>query len=285
MAISRKIILSIYGGLMCLVLIFGAKITYSKDDVAKIIFLDVGQGDAILIQRADRQMLIDGGANGKIVMEKIGQYVPFWDRDIEIVVATHPDQDHIGGLIDVMENYGIEKLIDNGVLNQSKVSERFQTVSNQKNISQLEVSSGTKIKFGENISADILAPDGNQPKDDPKDTNSSSVVMRLSFGDKSFLLMGDATAESEARLMEENPDLSVDVLKIGHHGSKYSTSDGFLEKLKPDQAVISVGKNSYGHPAPEVLEKLEERKIEILRTDEKGDIIYECKDEKCFPVQ
>jgi competence protein ComEC len=129
---------------------------------------------------------------------------------------------------------------------------------------------------------EIFHPDGKQNKNNPKDTNADSLVLKLIFGESSFLFTGDLPIKEEEGLAGEGADIDSQIIKIAHHGSKYSTSLEFLEKVSPEDAIISVGKNNYGHPSAEVLERLEKEGIRTLRTDERGDIIYECDKESCF---
>ena len=249
---------------------------YSQKQELKIIFLDVGQGDAILIEQGSKQILIDGGPDGKKVMEKLGEYVPFWDRNIEVVIATHPDEDHISGLTDVLENYNIGESIDNGVEADTQVYKKYKDIISTKNINHIEGKAGMEIKLDNNAKLDILSPDGTQDKNNPKDTNISSIVSKLVYGENSFLFTGDFTTEGEPSLINKQIDLNSRVLKIAHHGSKYATSDEFLNAVNPQEAVISVGKNNrYGHPAQEVLDRLGAHKINIKRTDQVGDIEYD----------
>jgi competence protein ComEC len=271
----RKTIYSIILSLFVIAFIPAGIIHSSGSKELKVIFFDVGQGDAALIEQGSKQILIDGGPDGKKVMEKLGEYVPFWDRNIEVVIATHPDEDHISGLTDVMENYNVGEVIDNDVNSDTQIYKKFKDTIQQKGIGEIEGKSGMDINIGENIKMKILSPDGTQDKNNPKDTNLSSIVAKLTYGDKSFLFTGDFPTEGEPMLISKNLDLHSEILKVAHHGSKYATSDEFLSAVKPEEAVISVGKNNrYGHPAQEVLDRLTSHKIKIIRTDEKGDIEY-----------
>ena len=277
----RKLIYGLLLALFAVSLILAGIIFYSRNQNLKVIFLDVGQGDAILISEGNRQVLIDGGPGGKIIMEKLGKFVPFWDRNIEIVIATHPDQDHIAGLVDTAKNYKIGRFIGNGVETDSQIYQKLKQIIQEKNISELEGGKGMKIKWGDNVQVEILSPDGSQAKNNPKDTNAASIVSRLSFGDESFLFTGDISYDQEKELADGSQNVSAGYLKVSHHGSKYSTSQIFLDKIQPRTAIISVGAdNRYGHPSPDVIARLEENRIEILRTDQDGDISYVCDDVK-----
>ncbi|MDR3559534.1 MAG: MBL fold metallo-hydrolase, partial [Candidatus Pacebacteria bacterium] len=194
----------------------------------------------------------------------------------EAVIATHPDADHITGLIDVMKNYTVDKVIYTGVSSSSQTYASFENTIKNKNIAELEGKVGMKIKL-DGGEMDILYPDGTEDKNNPKDTNLTSVVARLTFGRNSFLFTGDLPTDGEAALLASGQNISAQILKVAHHGSKYATSEAFLAAVKPEEAVVSVGaKNRYGHPAPEVMERLAADKMKIYRTDQQGDIVYDC---------
>lgn len=256
----------------------------------QVVFLDVGQGDSILIQKGTRQILIDGGPSGKVEMAKLGKYLPYFDRQIEIVIATHPDKDHIAGLVEAGRNYKIGKVLTTAAEKDTQVFKEWREVLDYNKVETLEAWRGTEIEFGEKAKMKIIHP---SEKVDPSvgEANDKSIVARLDYGENSFLFTGDIESGAEKEILESLPaggggeeNIDVDVLKVAHHGSKYSSSEAFLEATSPREAVISVGKNnSYGHPAEVVLNALKSRNIEILRTDEIGDIIFECKaqNEKC----
>lgn len=276
----------IYGGILLLfvlAIIFGLIIFGSNKDFLSVNFLDVEQGDAILISHGKKQILIDGGPSGQKIMEKLGTYVPFWDREIEVILITHPDSDHIEGLVNVLQNYKVDMIIETDVASESAVYAKLQELIKEKNIPKIKGTRNTKIKIGEKNELEILNSEDENAKAQ-KETNSSSIVAKLIVGNEKFLFTGDLPSENEAKLISQNVDLSANVLKVGHHGSKYSTSVDFLDKVNPEEAVISVGKNNrYGHPAMETLDRLKNKKINILRTDVMGDIIFECRSlaEKC----
>lgn len=246
----------------------------------KVYFLDVGQGDAILISQGNQQLLIDGGPSEQVLMEKLGQFIPFWDRKIEVLIATHPDKDHIGGLMAVVKNYQIGAIINSRVPKESEISQEFEKIISQEKITEIAGEPGWEINWPDGASLKILEAKI------AKDTNQGSIVARLDFGENSFLFTGDIAESEEKDLIAKIPDaLPIDFLKIAHHGSKYATSEEFLDSVKPKEAIISVAKNNrYGHPTPEVLSRLEEKGVTILRTDQSGDIIYACPEIKkdCF---
>ena len=273
---QRKSIYFILLFLFIITLVLTGIIWHSKSQKLSVDFLDVGQGDAILISQGSKQILIDGGPNGQILLEKLGEYIPFWDRNIEVIIATHPDQDHIDGLIDAMNAYSVSEVIDNSAESDSQVYKKYRETIEEKNIPRIKGQEGMNIKISEDAKLEIFGP-GENLENNPKDTNADSIISKLTYGENSFLLTGDLPDEKEQLLIGKNIDLKSNVLKVSHHGSKYATTSEFLEEVSPKDAVISVGKNNrYGHPAEETLDRLSEKKINILRTDEINDITYNC---------
>ena len=232
-----------------------------SDNYLEVVFLDVGQGDAIFIETPyGHQILIDGGPSGKTILEKLGKYIPFWDKDIDLVILTHPDYDHLAGLNYVLDRYDVDNILCTEAEKDTRTYEKWIKNIEYENV--IIAQKGSMIRAG-NIVLDILFADSSY-----RSVNDTSIVSKLVYGETSFLFPGDITKKIEKQLI----NINADVLKVPHHGSKSSSSFGFLEKVNPYLAVISVGNNSYGHPHPEVLQRLEEFGITILRTDEKGDI-------------
>lgn len=258
-------------------IILAGVIFYTKNSKLQVAFFDVGQGDAILISRGSKQILIDGGPSGQKLMEKLGEYVPFWDREIEVAIATHPDADHISGLVDAMKNYSVDQMIESGAKSQSQVFSAMEKIIEEKNIGKQIAVRGMKIKISDEAEFEIFHPEISAENISEKDTNAASVTAKLFFGENSFLFTGDLPTDGENKLINDNLPLSASVLKISHHGSSSATSEQFLEKVSPQGAIISVGKgNRYGHPNAEVLERLKNKNIKIFRTDENGDVVYNC---------
>ncbi|MDD3487064.1 MAG: ComEC/Rec2 family competence protein [Candidatus Moranbacteria bacterium] len=252
----------------------------------QIIFLNVGQGDSILIQKGTKQILIDGGPNGKTELAELGKHIPYFDREIEAVIVTHPDRDHIGGLSDVARNYKIGKVVETKAEKDTAAFGEWREIIAYDGVETVEAVRGDEINFG-GVKIRILFPFGSVGAA-AGDANNSSVVARLDYGGNSFLFTGDLETAGEGQILKSGENINVDVLKIGHHGSKSSSSEEFLDAASPEEAVISVGvKNSYGHPHAETLSKLETRNIKVHRTDEDSDIIYECKnpESKCARAQ
>jgi len=245
----------------------------SQQKFLEVNFFDVGQGDAIFIETPQlQQVLIDGGPSSKI-MEKLGKEMPFWDRSIDLIILSHPEADHLSGLIDVLKKYKVDNILWTGVIRDTPEYKEWQKLIKEENAKIYIAEKGEKILMSNNISMDILFPFENLEGKEIKDSNDTSIVSRLAIGYSSFLFTGDMTQLSEKEIIDNNIDVDSDVLKIAHHGSKTSSSEDFLKEVSPEIAVISVGKdNSYGHPTQEVLENLNKYGIRILRTDEAGDI-------------
>lgn len=241
----------------------------------KIIFLDVGQGDATLIQTSNQQnILIDGGPD-KGIIYKLDQYLPFYQRRIDLMILTHPDPDHLNGLIEVLNRYQVKSFLFNGVFDESIDYQNFLRKIDEKGIKKEIAWQKGRINFQDGY-LEFLFPLENLTGKSFKNDNEASIVLKLIVGQIKILLTGDATKAVEKQLIKENIDLSADILKVAHHGSRDSTGLEFLEKVQPKYAVISVGKNNkFGHPTLRVLKNLKKIGAKILRTDELGDIIFE----------
>lgn len=281
---KRKILIYFLAGLLLINLIFLIYFLIwpiekqaaldSKENV-KIIFFDVGQGDAALIQTENHQnILIDGGPDKGIVY-KLDQYIPFYQRQIDLMILTHPDPDHLNGLIEVAKRYKVKNFIYNGVDDESINYHQFLNELDLRNTIKKIVWQGEKINF-KNSYLEFIFPFKSLEGIDLKDDNVGSLVFKFVIGEKKVLFTGDASQEVEKKLMKKNIDLSADILKVGHHGSKSSTNLGFLQEVAPIFSVISVGaENKYGHPSLHVLKNLENVDSQVLRTDQLGDIIFE----------
>jgi len=207
-------------------------------------------------------------------LARLGRHMPFWDRKIEFVIATHPDADHIGGLAGLLRTYRVDQVLTTGAQSDTETSRLFQeAIVTFTHHGPTTIFRGAKITFPEGGELMIEYPLSPLPKETNNlDTNEGSIVARFTYGGTSFLFTGDLPRE-ETFLPDEEP---VTVLKVAHHGSKYSSSKQFLERIHPQETVISVGKNSYGHPDPGVLERLQKMGTIIHRTDQGGDVRYEC---------
>lgn len=254
--------------LILILVLLGAAISQLPDNKLHLVFCDVGQGDAILVSYRTTQVLVDGGPNNR-VLHCLANNMPFWDRTIEMVVATHPEADHISGLIDVMERYDVRQFVINSFGKETAVFQEFQSLvlAEKSNIYFPRVED--RINLGP-LKLSVLWPQfqdkilGATTVD--KGTNDSSIVLKLSFGNFDALLTGDISTKIESQLGLTD----VEVLKVAHHGSKYSTGEDFLNQAEPELAIISVGKNHFGHPTGEVIERIRELEIRLLRTDQEG---------------
>ncbi len=238
-----------------------------------ITVLDVGQGDAILLRLPHSQeVLIDGGPDAS-VHEKLGKHLPFLDRSIDMVILTHPDGDHITGLVDVIKNYRVDRILTPSVFRDTPAYHAFHDIATKRHIPIIAARPGQVFEFASGIQLRILASGDQDDLDRGMPLNDSSIVAKMVYHDFDALFMGDASSVIEQEVISAYPTFAVDVLKVGHHGSRFSTSKAFLESIKPSIALISVGKdNAYGHPHREALKRLEEAKVRTVRTDERGDL-------------
>lgn len=244
----------------------------------KVIFFDLGQAEAIFIKTPKgHQILIDGGSTKKI-LEKLSSEIPFWDRTIDLIILSHPDSDHLGGLNYILERYRVEYILWTGVKRETKTFkkwlEKIEKEIKKEKAKVIIAQKGQKIKAGK-AEIYILYPfQSLKGKIFKKTANESSVVAKLSFFKNSFLFTGDINKKIEKELIETSlKDLKSEVLKIPHHGSKYSNFFDFLKKTKAQLAIIFCGRdNKYNYPHPIVLKNLKNLDIKVLRTDQDGDI-------------
>ena len=241
----------------------------SPGDRLSVTFLDVGQGDAILIRSpAGHNILVDGGPNGEAITAALGRHLPFWDRHLHLVVLTHPDQDHLAGLVTVLERYDVDQVLAPALTDDSPAVRAWQEAIAAKDIPQREAFAGQWLDLRGGAGLSVVYP----PREPlAADEDDNSLVLKVSLGEAAFLLTGDIGAEGEASLMSNHADLRAPVLKVAHHGSRTSTSAAFLAAVEPLTAVISVGEdNTYGLPAAETLARLGSRPV--FRTDRQGDV-------------
>ena len=234
-------------------------------------FIDVGKADSIYIKCKDKNILIDAGE--KNTYDLVNEYLRRQNvKVLDLVIATHPHTDHIGGMPKVIEEFQINKLLmpelKEEVIPTSRTYEKFLLAIKNKNIAPERPVPGTSFNVGELI-FDVLAP--NKQYDD---VNNNSIVVKMTFKNTSFLFMGDAEKESENDMMNNNFNLEADVLKVGHHGSKTSTSSAFLRKVNPKNAVMCVGEDRYNLPKKITIDKLTKRNIKVFRTDCNGTVVF-----------
>ncbi len=266
--------LIVAGLILANILVFLSLHERSPNQILSVYFLDVGQGDAIFIESPSRQrILIDGGRNRKVLTE-LGKILPFADRRIDFVIATHPDGDHIGGLPEVVSRYKVGTYLEPGVLSESSVNTELHDRLEIKNIPIILARRGMVIVLGDDVRLEILFPAVDVSN---WESNRASIVSRLVYGDHEFLLTGDSPSQIEHVLtILDKEKIDVEVLKVGHHGSRTSTSLEFVQATTPEYAVISAGRdNTYGHPHQEVLVNLEKVQAKILSTTNLGRIKFE----------
>ncbi len=247
------------------------------DGKLHVAFLDVGQGDAVLITTPQgRQVLVDGGPSPTALIAALGKEMPFWDRSIDLVVMTHADADHITGLVEVLDRYKVAGWLDNGRPDENPFFGECQTLLTKAHIAHHVVRAGDRIDLGHGLTLEVLHPPPDLLTGTQADANNNSVVLRLAWDQASFLLTGDVEAEGERRLLESGLPLAATVLKVGHHGSGGSSTAEFLAAVRPEYAVISVGAdNRFGHPQQAVLDRLASLgRVTVLRTDEHGTIEF-----------
>lgn len=266
---------------LLVVLIWYAVFYFEAHQNLLVTFFDVGQGDAIFIEAPNgNQILVDGGPGDKI-LAKLGRTMLFGDRYIDLLVLTHPHADHLDGLLQVARHYKIGAVLETGVGHSISEYEEWHRTLEEKNVPIITAQRGQKIIFAKTGELDIFSPFASFVGASLKNPHDANIVSKLMYGNSSFLLTGDAERSLEYRLLLESGGLKLysfksQVLKVGHHGSKTSSSEEFLKAVSPRFAVIQVGrKNRYGHPAQEVLDRLEAAGTKILRNDLDGDISFQ----------
>lgn len=249
-----------------------AQIPKAKKDL-HVAYLDIGQGDAIYIEAPNgKQMLIDGGRGSQVIGE-LSKQMNFFDKTIDVVIGSHPDADHIGGLVDVLNHYKVGAFIEPGSNTDTKIYKVLEDKIAQEKIPHIAARKGMKVMLDakENVYVDIIFPDQDVSS---WETNASSVVARLVYGDTSYLFTGDSPIAIEDYLIGKyKTELKSDILKLGHHGSRTSSGDKYLETVAPILGIISAGRdNTYGHPHKETLERLANHGIKYLSTIDNGTI-------------
>ncbi len=245
-----------------------------KSGAASWTFFDVGQGDAILLASGQSQLLLDGGPGAELA-DKVGRAMPLWDRKIEIVAVTHPQSDHLRGLVDIIESFEVGAVYLSFDEYDSNLFRDFIAAAEAAGIPIVRAAAGQKIALGE-FDIEVIWPDGEESG--RKNDNYGYIVMIAEAGVKVLLFTGDIEKGPEAALVgSAREKLDADILKVAHHGSETSSGEDFLRAVSPRYAVISVGAgNSYGHPSAAVLDRL--KGTAVLRTDMAGDIVFTQKD-------
>lgn len=244
----------------------------SQIDPNKMIvhYIDVGQGDSILIQVNNKNLLIDAGP--KSDKKKLFNYLSTLNLDkLDYIIATHPHEDHIGNMADVINDYNVLAFYAPKVQSTTKTFEKMVEALKSKNLKINVIKKGTaSINLGDNTKITVLSP----TKDSYEDLNNYSPVIKIEYGKTSFLFTGDAQKDVEKEILATNENISADILKVGHHGSSTSTTKDFLKKVNPSIGVISVGQdNTYNHPNDDTIKRLKENKVTIYRTDKDGTVV------------
>ena len=255
-----------------LVLLF-QECTKLPDNKAHAHILNVGQGDSILlVSPSGKQVVIDGGPDLS-ALEGIGRFMSFFDRNIELLVLTHPDLDHITALPAMIERYRIHVILLSGILTAQPQYRRLLSEASGRKIPVIIADPAMDIDLGDGLVLDILWPPKGTFGTVPEKTNDTSIVLRAISASGSILLTGDIEEAAEHAILKTGADIHSTILKLAHHGSRTSTSTGFLLAVQPDLAVVSAGRdNHYGHPHPSIVERLRHRNISVRRTDLEGDI-------------
>jgi len=258
---------------------------FPRTHVLTVAFLDIGQGDAIFIETpSGKQILVDGGP-GTSILGELSKRMSFFDRTIDVVIATHPDADHIGGLPAVFDFYRVLNVFDSGITSDTATFRAYAEGRDSEGARYIKARRGQLISFGDGTYLRILYPD--RDMEGIKDTNSASVVLELMYGETDVILTGDAPKAVESYLVSlEGDALQADILKAGHHGSKTSSGEDFIAAVHPAYTVISAGAhNRYGHPNEEVVERLTRASTTILSTYELGTIVFESDGESVWKLK
>ena len=263
--------------LVLAILVWSVALTM-PDDKLHVSFLDVGQGDAILIQMPNGQdILIDGGPDFQKINLELSEKLPFWDRTIDLVVCTQPQADHVTGLVEVLQRYKVKQVLEPGVSYNSSIYQEWLNVVEDKGIEYNIARAGQEIDLVNGIEMEVLNPPESLFEETSHDVDNNGVVLRLTWGKVSFLFTADIREEAEFELIGQRANLKSAVLKVAHHGSSTSTSQQFLAAVDPEVTVICVGAdNPFGHPSLEVVERLIDGIGEgnVYRTDEDGTIEF-----------
>lgn len=240
-------------------------VIFADENTLNVYFIDVGQADSILLENKGHYMLIDAGNNED--GQKLVNYFNEQDiKEFDYVVGTHAHEDHIGGMDDIIKNFKIDNFYMPDAITTTKTFEDVLDALEETNV----IFQTPKVNQTFNLQDTTITT--LSVTADEKNLNDTSIVLKVKHGTNTFLFMGDASTKIEKNLL--NKDIKSDVLKVGHHGSRYSTSLEFLKKVSPEYAVISVGENNtYKHPHEEILKRLEEQNIQIYRTDKQGTIL------------
>jgi competence protein ComEC len=276
-ALLRRLARPMPVGLGLVGVLLAISIASRPDGLLHLTVLDIGQGDAILVEAPNgRTMLIDGGPDPELTLRRIGANLPFFARRIDLLVLSHPHQDHVAGFVDVLDRFRVGAVLHAGIPFANPAYDRLLTDAGRTGVTVAAIRAGQALDLGAGTAVRVLYPtqaDAEAPLPEG-DINNGSIVLRLEFGGFAALLTGDAEAPIESALASRGLLQAVDVLKVGHHGSNSSTTPALMDTIRPSVAIISLGQgNEYGHPAPETLAVLASRPgVGVFRTDLQGDV-------------
>jgi competence protein ComEC len=257
--------------------IWGAVLADTPSGKLTIAVMDIGQGDSIFIESPiGVQIVIDGGPDSS-VLAQLPKLMPLADRSIDAVIATHPDADHVAGFVDLLKRYSVGVFIEPGIPKPTVTDRALESEIDSEKIPREIARRGEWLDLGGGARLNILSPDFDPSMLPPDKANEGCIVSHLVYGDTSVLLMCDAPMDVEDHLMAigSSTDLASDILKVGHHGSRFSTGDAFVAQVHPSVAIISVGAhNTYGHPTQQTLDTLARHHVEVLRTDREGTVVF-----------
>lgn len=270
----KKIVVILCGGIAAaavVIMIWG--IIPDRHHHLTVTFLDVGQGDSILIETPSGQVILIDGGPDRAVLAELGRSLPVYERTIDLLVLTHGDADHVTGLVEVLHRYDVQRVLYTGVEKRSVVYETWLDAVNDEGATRIAARRGQVFTLGE-TTVEVLFPFSDLSGQAREPINDTSLFLRVVYGETEYLFTGDASIAIEQQLIEHAAHIDADVLKVGHHGSASSSSSAFLERVSPQIAVIQVGEgNAFDHPRQEVLDRLRAVGSRVLRTDQVGKIV------------
>lgn len=275
---KNKIFLAVILFVFLIVLLFDE---FKTKALLQVSFLDVGQGDSIYIKSFNKtDILIDGGRSGDRLLTELSSVMSSFDNSIDVLLITHPDEDHTGGLVSVLNDYKVGAIFISGNFGDNINYNQILKIADKKKIPTYLARAGTNIYLDKDVLFEILSPN----KDvDFAESNNTSVVGRLVYKNSEFMLTGDAYTEIEESLVSTGKKIDSDILKLGHHGSKTSTDFEFLKKVNPEVVIVSAGENnSYGHPHKIVMDRVKSLGIKSLATYDLGTITFLSDGEKIY---
>ncbi len=265
-------------GLIAVVIVFVAALGLREwsvlpDGRTHLYFMDVGQGDgAVIVTPSGKRVIVDGGPDLRL-LERLGTYLSFFNRRIDLLVLSHPNLDHLASFPEILKRYDVRSVAITGIAYDLPRYTQMLRLIEQQHVPIISPQRTGTVDLGDGVTLRLLWPTTQAMKQGWSDANDSSIVLRVSDGEHSALFTGDMEELAERQMLQAGIDVDADILKVAHHGSRSSSSTGFLLAVSPSLAVISVGKdNSYGHPVPEILRRFSDLHIPVRRTDVEGTV-------------